>query len=62
MSIPQTFINNKIDNKLDKDDKDKRVNLKCQDFYEVNHTMRSDDWSTIGSKCSPSYYEQLVCF
>ena len=31
MSIPQTFYN-VIDNKLGKDDKNKRVNLKCQAF------------------------------
>ena len=29
---PKTFINKVIDNKLGKDDKDKRVNLKCQAF------------------------------
>ena len=32
MSIPQTFVNNVIDNKQGQDDKDKRVNLKFQAF------------------------------
>ena len=31
-SIPQTFVNNVIDNKLGKDDKDKWVNSKYQAF------------------------------
>ena len=40
-SIPQTFVNKVINNKLGKDDKDKRVNLKCHpkdDFYMQNKT------------------------
>ena len=29
MSIPQTFVSKVIDNKLVKDDKEKRISLKC---------------------------------
>ena len=35
--IPQTFVHKVIDNKLEKDDKDKRVNSTCQAFiWQIN--------------------------
>ena len=62
MSITQTFMNNVIDNKLGKDDKEKVVNLKCQVFIMANRTTVSDGWSTRGPKYSLSCRARLVCF
>ena len=53
MLIQHTFYKYVIDNKLGKDDKDKRVNLKCQ-AYLANHITRSDGCSSHGPKCSLS--------
>ena len=45
MLILQTFMNIVIDNKLGKDDKDKRVDLKCQAF--ISRVVRMRVWAVL---------------